>query len=176
MHGLGSLLVPEGFAPKLWREALEKNGKADFSRWADLVVAHRITMSRPDALLRTAKELGLRPFDFALQIPLHDGTGKPVYRTGVCKRDHVTSTGCPSASRPLPAPQLLPARPPRARSHPIRGRPAQTSLSQPVYDRELGKCLELNWSYSTRGPKLYPTTLAWFAREHLTPNEPRYRT
>lgn len=47
--------------------------------------------------------------------------------------------------------------------------------SQPVYDRELGKCLDLNWSYSTRGPKLYPTTLAWFAREHLTPNEPRYR-
>jgi hypothetical protein len=48
--------------------------------------------------------------------------------------------------------------------------------SQPVYDRELGKCLDLNWSYTTRGPKLYPTTLAWFAREHLTPNEPRYRS
>jgi hypothetical protein len=48
-------------------------------------------------------------------------------------------------------------------------------LSQPAYDRELGKCLDLNWSYSTRGAKLYPTTLAWFAREHLTPNEPRYR-
>jgi transcriptional regulator with XRE-family HTH domain len=175
MHGLGSLLVPEGFAEKLWREALEKNGKADFSRWADLVVAHRITMSRPDALRRTAKELGLRPFDFALQIPLHDGTGKPVYRTGVCKRDHVTSTGCPTPQDPCPYRNSCPlARPVHAVTRYVDD-PHKLS-SQPVYDRELGKCLELNWSYSTRGPKLYPTTLAWFAREHLTPNEPRYRS
>ena len=174
MHGLGSLLLPEGFAEELWREALAKNGKVDFSKWADLVAAHRITMSRPDALRRGAKGLGLRPFDFALQIPAHDGTGKPAYRTGVCKRDHVTSTGCPTPQDPCPHRNSCPlARPVHALTryvddpHKLHG--------QPVYDRELGMRLDLNWSYSTRGAKLYPTTLAWFAREHLTPNEPRYR-
>jgi DNA-binding transcriptional regulator YdaS (Cro superfamily) len=174
MHGLGSLQLPKRFAEELWREALAKNGKADFSRWANLPVAHRITMSRPDALKRTGKELGLRPFDFALQIPLHDGTGKPVYRTGVCKRDHVTSTGCPTPQDPCPHRNSCPlARPVHAVTRYVDD--PHTLHSHPVYDRELGMRLALNWSYSTRGAKLYPTTLAWFARAHLTPNEPRYR-
>jgi hypothetical protein len=175
MHGLGSLQLPRGFAEELWRDALSKNGKADFSRWANLPVAHRITMSRPDALKRTGKELGLRPFDFALQIPVHDGTGKPVYRTGVCTRDGITNTGCPDLQGPCPHRETCPlARPVHAVTRYVDD--PHTLHSQPVYDRELGKCLDLNWPYSTRGAKLYPTTLAWFAREHLTPNEPRYQS
>jgi transcriptional regulator with XRE-family HTH domain len=85
------------------------------------------------------------------------------------------STGCPTPQDPCPYRNSCPlARPVHAVTRYVDD--PHKLLSQPVYDRELGKCLDLNWSYSTRGAKLYPTTLAWFAREHLTPNEPRYRS
>jgi len=85
------------------------------------------------------------------------------------------STGCPTPQDPCPYRNSCPlARPVHAVTRYVDD--PHKLLSQPVYDRELGKCLDLNWSYSARGAKLYPTTLAWFAREHLTPNEPRYRS
>jgi len=173
LHGLGSLTLPEGFAEELWRQALEQNGEINASKWAALPAAYRITISRPDILKRTASALGCRPFDFALQIPVHTSLG-PAYRSGVCRRDGLATTGCHDPRSPCRYRKRCPlARPIRALA-PHTDYVAQIP-TKPTYDRETGPEVELNWSYSEHKSHLYPQTLAAFARRHLTPDEPRYK-
>jgi transcriptional regulator with XRE-family HTH domain len=175
MHSLGHLILPDGFAEELYREALARSGQVDTSVWAQTPALSHITLSRPDVLLRMRNGNGGRspaPFSFVAEVPLL-GLGAPIYRTGTCKLMGVEHTGCPREQDPCPYRKDCPL------VHRLRGITAyvtdpRQATSQPVFDKETGEEIPVNWDYNHKGPQIYPLTLARYARDLLTPEERRY--
>ncbi len=174
LHGLGSLVLPSGFAEELWREVVEKNGKVDPARWAHLPAAYRITLTRPELLKRTAPELGMRPFDFAVQIGLLNGL-VPLYRTGTCKLTGEQSPGCPQPNEPCRYRERCPlARP--ARGIMRHSDNPEELPDKPVWDRETGKLVEVDWNWSREQlGTVHPITLGYYVAHYLKPDDPRYQ-
>jgi hypothetical protein len=183
-HGTGHLVLPEGFLEDMWKEVLAEDGHVDTSRWKDIPMLYEVRITRPESVSkRTAGRIGLKPYTFTCTLPVCDSIGMPVYRTGVCTRDGVTSTGCPDPQGPCPHRETCPL------ARPLQGilphvRDPRDATTHPVFDRMTGETLQVVWPHEEVHPErtwyrrntghAHAYSLSRFVFDYLSSDERRY--